>query len=380
MKIKVMHVLHAVGGVDVAVRLIVDNISSDNFETVIIQGFNDNNNPFLDNKGNAVKSYKIPFFREISLIKDIKAIVNTCKIIRKEKPHVIHAHSAKGGVIGRVAGLLSGTPSVYTPHAFSYLSTNNSKKRKIYLAIEKFFRSTNGSIVATSESEKQRAITEVGFSPEKVLLYNNSIKPITTIQPLSIAKTWPDEYICTVGRPSYQKNTDLLIRTIGEIKKRHDIHLVLMGVGYHSEDLDVITKLIADLGLEKNITMLPWTAREDVFNIVKNAKVYVSASRYEGLPYSVIEAIALSKACVVSDCDGNRDLIIDNVNGFVIKEESPELYANKIINLLDDKELNATFSQNAISFFSKHFDVNKNIVHLESIYRNAAAKKQAQII
>lgn len=377
MKIKVMHVLHAVGGVDVAVRLILENISSDNFETVIVQGFNDNDKPFHDNKCNAVKNYKIPLFREISPVKDFKAIAKVCKIIRKEKPDVIHSHSAKGGVIGRVAGLLTGTPSVYTPHAFSYLSTNNKNKRKVYLAIEKFFRNTKGSIVATSESEKQRAIKEVGISPEKVLLYNNSIKPITDIQPLSIAKTWPDNYICTVGRPSYQKNTDLLVRAIDEVKKRHDIHLVLMGVGYHSEDLDTITKLIADLGLAKNITMLPWTARADVFNIIKNAKVYVSTSRYEGLPYSVIEAIALGKACVVSDCDGNRDLIIDNVNGFVIKEENPELYASKIIELLDNKELNDTFSENATAFFSQHFDVNKNIAHLESIYRNAAAKNKA---
>jgi glycosyltransferase involved in cell wall biosynthesis len=374
-KIKVAHVLHSVGGVDVSLRLIVENINTDNFESIIVQGTQDNDTPFHDRENNTVKRYRLPIFREISPITDIKAIISTYKIIKREKPHVIHAHSAKGGVIGRFAGMLTGTPSLFTPQAYSYLSTNNARKRKIYLAIEKFFRKGKSYILASSESEKQRALKEVGFKPEKVLLYNNSIHPIISIHPLSVSKTWPDEYICTVGRPSYQKNTDLLVRAIYEVKKTRSIHLVLMGVGYHSEDLDSITALIKELGLEDNITMLPWTSREDVFNIVKNSQVYISTSRYEGLPYSVIEAIAIGKACVVSDCDGNRDLIIDNFNGFVIKDENPEFYANKIIRLLDDKELNDMFCKNAKEFFNGHFDVNKNITLLEAIYRDIAAKK-----
>lgn len=367
-KIKVAHILHSVGGVDVSLRLIVEHIDDAKFESIVIQGTKDNNTPFHDKSNAAVKNYRIGIFREISPIQDFKAIYKAYKIVKKEKPHVIHAHSAKGGVIGRVVGMLTKTPSLYTPQAFSYLSTDNPKKRSIYLAIERFFKNANSRILASSESEKQRALTEVGIPANKVLLYNNSIMPIDDIKSLSIAKTWPDEYICTVGRPSYQKNTELLVRAVYEIKKHRNIHLVLMGVGYHYSELDNVVKLIEELGLKDTITMLAWTSREDVFNIVKNSQVYVSTSRYEGLPYSVIEAIALGKACVVSDCDGNRDLIKDGYNGFVIKDEDPALFSSKIIELLDRDTLREKFSFNAKAFFDENFDVSKNIKKLEDIY------------
>lgn len=367
-KIKVAHILHSVGGVDVSLRLILEHIDDEKFESIVIQGTKDNDTPFHDKSNNSIRNYRIPIFREISPVQDFKAIRTAYKIVKKEKPHVIHAHSAKGGVIGRVVGMLTKTPSLYTPQAFSYLSTDNSKKRSVYLAIERFFKKGNSRILASSESEKQRALKEVGIPENKVLLYNNSILPINSIQPLSVPKIWPDEYICTVGRPSYQKNTELLVKAVYEIKKQRNVHLVLMGVGYHYSELDTVVKLIEELDLTDNITMLPWTSREDVFNIVKHAQVYVSTSRYEGLPYSVIEAIALAKACVVSDCDGNRDLIIDGYNGFVIKDENPELYSNKIIALLEDDTLREKFSFNAKVFFDENFDVNKNIRKIEDIY------------
>ncbi len=81
-----------------------------------------------------------------------------------------------------------------------------------------------------------------------------------------------------------------------------------MGVGYHSGELDNVMQLIDQLDLKQNVTLLPWTSREDVFNVIKKARVYVSTSRYEGMPYSVIEAMALGKPCIVSDCDGNSTL------------------------------------------------------------------------
>ena len=69
---------------------------------------------------------------------------------------------------------------------------------------------------------------------------------------------------------------------------------------------------IEKLDLKEHITLLKWTKRSDVLNIISNSKLYISTARYEGLPYSIIESLALSKPCVVSNCDGNRDLIIQN--------------------------------------------------------------------
>lgn len=367
-KIKVAHILQSVGGVDVYLRLVLNNIDDTKFDNVIIHSIGDSNKPFVTGNGALLKSYRISLYRNISLFKDISAIIQAYKAVKKEKPNIIHAHSAKGGVVGRIVGLLSGIPVLYTPHAFSYLSTNSGLKRKVFLFIEKLLKAGKSYVLATSQSEAQRAINEVGFDKKKVFLFNNSIEPINGIEPLSIHKVWPDNYICTVGRPSYQKNTELLVRVIDEIKKHTDIHLVIMGVGHHYDDLDKIELLIDTLQLRDNITLLDWTSRNDVFNIIKNGLVYVSTSRYEGLPYSVIEAMALAKACVVSNCDGNKDLIKNDYNGFVINGENRKDYREKIIELLGNNTLREKFSFNSKASFDANYNIHKNIQGLEAIY------------
>jgi len=367
-KVKIIQVLHCVGGVDVWLRLMLSNIDSDNYENVIVHGIEDTNKAFFDSTGNSIKEYKVPILRQISPINDLKTIYKTIKIVRKEKPNLIHAHSAKGGVIGRVVGIITRTKVLYTPHAFSYLSEKNKPKRLVFKLIEKVLSKGNNILLATSNSEQLRAINEVGYKIENTIVFNNSINPINTIKNLSIQKTWPNEYICTVGRPSYQKNIDLMIRIIAEIKKETNIHLVLMGVGHHADELDNIKKLILNLGLNNNVTLLNWTSREDVFNIIKSSQLYISTSRYEGLPYSVIEALALAKPCVVSNCDGNKDLVENGINGYVIANQNIELYKRHILNLLNNNELLLELSKNAYNSFQEKYNVNKNISFLEKIY------------
>lgn len=373
-KKKVIHILHCVGGVEVYLRLITENINNDFIENIIIHGNKDTKNEFYDINNNVIKSYKVPIIREISLINDFKSLLFTYKILKKEKPHLIHCHSAKGGIIGRILGLLLNINVLYTPHAFSYLSSESKFKREIYLFLEKFFANKGSVLLPTSKSELQKGIIEVGYLVKNTRLFINSINEINSIDNLSIKKTWPDNYICTVGRPSYQKNIELMVRVLKEVNKSLDIHLVIMGVGHHSDKLEAVKNLIKELGLEKSITLLEWTNRENVFNIIKHSKVYLSTARYEGLPYSVIEALALSKPCIVSDCDGNRDLIQNNYNGYVIKNEDIYEYSDKIIHLLKDNDLLHKLSDNALISFNQNYNIKKNIQFLEQIYTDYSTK------
>lgn len=367
-KIKIAHILHCVGGVDVSLRLILENIDNDKFENVVIHGFKDSKNDFVDRNNNIIKEYKVSILRDISLFNDFLSIINTYKIVKKENPELIHAHSAKGGVVGRIVGFLLGIKVLYTPQAFSYLSTNNKIKRKIFLFIEKALTFKNSYLLASSNSEKGRAIKDVKYKNQNVLLFNNSINSIEKIEVLKINKTWPDKYICTVGRPSYQKNIELMIHVLNEVRKEHDIHLVIMGVGHHSDKLDDVKKLIDEFKLNKSVTLIEWTDRENIFNIINNSKFYISTARYEGLPYSIIEALALGKPCIVSDCDGNRDLIQNDYNGFVIKGENIKEFDEKIKLLLNDKALLERLSANAKVCFNENYNIQKNIKKLEEIY------------
>lgn len=368
-KIKIVHILHCVGGVDVYLRLITLNIDSDRFENIILHGQKDTNENFFNKKNQQLKEYKIPILREISIYSDLIAIRKGYKILKKEKPDLIHCHSAKGGIIGRILGFLLNIKVLYTPHAFSYLSSENVVKKKVFLLIERFFANGNSILVSTSKSEELKGILEVGYKENKSSMFVNSINPINKINNLTIDKTWPDEYICTVGRPSYQKNIELMIRVLNVVRKNNNIHLVIMGVGHHSDKLENVKKLIDELKLNDSVTLIEWTDRENIFNIINNSKFYISTARYEGLPYSVIESLALSKPCIVSDCDGNRDLIQNDYNGFVIQDENIEDFNQRIQLLLNNSTLLAELSKNARESFDENYNIRKNIKNLEKIYR-----------
>ena len=137
---KILHVGQMIGGLDIYIRNSIVYNKEDN-DYVIVCGDEDKHNPVM--RGNKpVREYHISLYRSLNPFKDLKALLQTVKIIKKEKPDVIHCHSAKGGVIGRTAGWLTHTPTCYTPHAFSYLCTPSNLKRKIYLVIEKLIIGT----------------------------------------------------------------------------------------------------------------------------------------------------------------------------------------------------------------------------------------------
>ena len=367
-KLKIAHILHSVGGVDVSLRLILENIDNDKFENIVVHGHDDTKSPYVDKDKREVKDFKNSIVRNISPIHDFKAILNTIKILRHEKPNVIHAHSAKGGIIGRLAGRLLGIKVLYTPQAFSYLSAQNTVSKQLYKFIEKLFANGNSVLLASSTSERLRGINEIGFKPENAIVFNNSIVSESLNKQLP-SMMWPVEYICTVGRPCYQKNIEFMLDIVQELKLRGTPrHLVVMGVGYHSTQLSEVKRKIEMLNLGGEVTLLPWTSRADVLNIIDRSKLYISTARYEGLPYSVIESLMLGKPCVVSGCDGNRDLITDGFNGFVVHDSNLDRFVSHINELHDNVALYEEMSGNAALTFIKHFDMAKNIEKLEKIY------------
>ena len=374
-RIKIIHILHSVGGVDTSLRMIINNIDPSKFENIVIHGRKDNTD-FYDRDNNKVKEYFLPIEREISFIKDLKSIFKAKKIIKAEKPSIIHAHSAKGGVIGNVLGFFfRSIPILHTPQAYSFLSAESPFKRKIFVLIERLVKGRNSYLLASSESELERGVKEIKYTKDKTLLFNNCIEPIKLNPEFKDLSSYnlPDDFICTVGRPSYQKNIEMMIESLKLVRDQiPNIHLVIMGIGVVSPNTENVKALIKKYGLEKNTTLINWTERERIFHIVSKAKFYLSTARYEGLPYAIIEALSLSKAIIATNCDGNRDLITENYNGHLVNENDHVNFAAKIISLFESKENRTTFEKNSYQLFNDRFNLNKNITNLEGIYHQLA--------
>lgn len=367
---KVLHVGNLKSGIDTYVRNTVA-FASNEFEFVIVSGADDNSKSYMRN-GKPLRQYTIDMYRALNPWKDMKAVVQAVRIIRKERPDLVHCHSAKGGVIGRFAAFLTGTKSVYTAHAFSFLSAESSKKQRIFLILEKIAK-LNSVLLGCAESERILGMEKVGYTEKNAFAWNNAIP---RIKDEDIAE--PDEkirnekYIISIGRPSYQKNPLLMVETMKRVHMKHpDVKFYMVGVGFYSPLLDETKKLISKYGLDKYFILLPWLSHAETLGYLKYAQVYLTTSLYEGLPIAVLEAMAMGKAIVSSDVIGNKDCVKNGVNGMLLPMEADKI-TSSLCQLLEDSNLRKQMEKASVEIFEKDFMIENRICELENIYKKLA--------
>lgn len=350
-------------------RTIISAIDKGQFEQVVVHGKTDTETPFLYKDLTVAKSYKIEIQREVSLFKDVKAVFQLIKILKNEKPDLVHAHSAKGGLIARLASKFYKTKVLHTPQAYSYLSKPKGIQQSIFLFAERFLKHFNSTLLASSTSEKNRGLHEVGYKENCALLFNNAIPPIATSAYNQFVNSLPKNFIATVGRPSFQKNIESMLEVIKLVKlKIPEVQLVLMGVGHYSPNLNSVKNLIQNFDLGDNVTLIEWQERENILDAIAASQLYISTARYEGLPYSVIEAMAVKTALLLTDVDGNRDLVQDGFNGYLVPEYDHSSMADHVIEILHNDNLRRQMGENSNKLFQEKFNMNEQIHHLQQIY------------
>ena len=176
---KILHIGQMIGGLDVYIRNTIVCSGGEN-EYVIVHGKGDNNFP-VEKNGKVVKEYGISLYRELNIWRDVKSIVQALRIVLREHPDIIHCHSAKGGIVGRIVGFITCIPTYYTPHAFSFLSTQSRYKRKFYLCIERMTR-LKAHLLACSESEYVLGKELVHYRDDMAHVWSNAIPDVANIQ------------------------------------------------------------------------------------------------------------------------------------------------------------------------------------------------------
>lgn len=364
---KILHIGNIKSGIDTYVRNTID-WANDEFEFVIVNGADDKSEPYMRH-GKPLPQYSISMYRTLNPFKDIKAVIQAIMIIRKEKPDLVHCHSAKGGVIGRFAAFLTGRKSVYTAHAFSFLSAESNKKQKIFLLLEKIAK-LNSVLIGCAESERGLAIEKVGYTEKNAFAWNNAIsriKPEDIEDPKDLKLG--EKFIISIGRPSYQKNPLLMVEIMKRVHEKHpEVKFYLVGVGYYSPMLDETKVLVTKSGLDDCFIMVPWLSRAETLGYLKHAMFYLTTSLYEGLPIAVLEALALGKAVISSDVLGNRDCVKDGCNGYLLPMDA-DAFAEKCCELIEDEDLRNMLGANSYTYFEESFLIDKRIGELENLYK-----------
>ena len=248
------------------------------------------------------------FVRPIRLKDDAKALLALVKIGRSVRPDIIHLHSAKAGVLGRLAYWFTASPVFYTPHGYSFLMRQAGPlKRGFYRSIEFAMARLRNTTIACSKGELEETLPLT----KRALLINNGIDRREIDRCLDCpprqggrARRGGGWYtVFTIGRICGQKNPELFNRIALAMP---ETRFLWIGDG---ELRDVLNA--------PNIEVTGWVSRREVLLLASRADCFLLPSLWEGLPISLLEAMYLGKPCVVSDVVGNRDVIRNGENGFV---------------------------------------------------------------
>lgn len=324
-KKKLLHIVEAMGGGIFTYLVDLTNELVEQYEIYIAFAIHpqtpDNYRLYFDKRIHLIEVTH--FTRAINPYKDLKALQEIKKIAKNIKPDIIHLHSSKAGVLGRIAFNAKKIPVFYTPHGYSFLMKDCSRvKRQIYRAIEAVCAKRNCTTISCSLGEHKETLKLT----KKAVYVNNgiNIKKLQNMLDGIEVKKHPFT-VFTLGRICYQKNPSLF----NEIAKAMpNIKFVWIGDGELRDELK-----------EKNIEITGWVQRTDALTYAMNADLFLLTSLWEGLPVSLLEAMYMRKPCVVSDVIGNHDVIQNEKNGYVCQELSEYKRAIETIEYKETDEL-----------------------------------------
>jgi len=299
----------------------------------------------LRNHGFPVKEIYIN--RRIDPLTDTLAIFKMRNYFRCVRPDIVHTHTSKAGVVGRVAARLAGVPNViHTVHGFPFHPGMSWMKYRVYKQIEKWMAGITDIMLSQSEEDVVTA-SKLGIKPrrEDLIHIGNGID-LVEFDPgkysshqrfqirkgLKIGET--DPVITMIGRINREKGYHDLVEALQRLR---DMPWRALFIGRDEGFLGKVIHQINDYGLKERIQILG--QRSDITHLLAATDIFVLPSYREGLPRSLIEAQAMALPCVATDIRGCREVVVEGVTGFLIAPGDSTSLGEALGKLLLDPEL-----------------------------------------
>ncbi|GBG07992.1 glycosyl transferase family 1 [Paenibacillus agaridevorans] len=280
--------------------------------------------------------------------------------IREIRPDIIHLHSSIAGFFGRILSLrYSNIQFYYTPHGYSFLMTSRSPVvRVLYVIAEWGLSQFKCQIVACSKSEYRYASRLSWFQP--VHLIENALKPFS----LGADLTRTPIRVIGVGRLEEQKDPLYFIRIVAMLRKVYpEVEAVWVGDGSLKQEC-----IELNYRLQANVIFKGWLSNEGTLQQLRMATCYLQTSKWEGLPYSVLEAMASGLPVVASNRIFHRDLFEQGYNGLLADNE--EEFVRGVCEFLSDMRESASMvSDNKEKLANEQFKFVQRILEIYKLMK-----------
>ncbi len=359
---KILHIqlLPFLSGVQNVMLQILDSLAADEYEIHVAAC---PGGPLVDQ---VISSgwffHPLPLFtRGISIRRDFLTYRQLLKLIKQEQFDIVHTHSSKPGILGRFAASSTHVPLiVHTVHGYAFHPYMHPLKYQLFMQLEKLSSPHCDKIVFVNNAERELAIDKkLASVSQAVTIFNGIEADCQSLLPISLPLT-----IGSACRFDQQKNMLLTIQAaIMACHATGDINFCFLGDG---RDYEACVRLVNTHGLGERISLPGWQA--DAAQEFKKFDVFLLNSLWEGLPLSILEAMAVGLPIIASDIKGNNELVVHNKTGLLVSPLDKNALAGILAQLpARIAELNK-WSLNSLDRAKNVFSLQKFIQGYKNIY------------
>ncbi|OPZ70386.1 MAG: putative glycosyltransferase EpsD [bacterium ADurb.Bin478] len=294
------------------------------------------------------------------------------RLLADRRIDIVHTHGGIAGVWGRLAAWVAKTPvCIHTLHGIHYLHYRSRFKRILFISLDRLLAIGTEKIICVSEADRQAGIAAGCFPADRAVLIRNGI-PVPSLpadftgqgKRTELSLPAAAVVIGTVGRLHRQKGQRRFLEAIHIVRQEiPDLIALVVGDGPLRSELQTRTR---ELGLQDHVRFLG--SRRDVAELIALMDVFVLSSEWEGMPLSLLEAMALERPVAAFAIPGVTEAVRDNESGALAKPQDAGSLAQAILRLLHDREQARRLAKTGRQIFFDHFQEEKMVHATAELY------------
>ena len=289
---------------------------------------------------------------------DLKALASAMHVIRKIRPDLVHCHTTKAGLIGRLAARLLNVPAIYTVHTWCFTEGTSRSWRAFGLPSETVAARWARRIITVSDANRMAAISKGVANPDKFVTVHNGVEDCSARAKPGAGVT---PRIVMVARFVAQKNQALLIEAVARIGS--PLILTLVGDGPLRQQA---AQLAAACPAHIKVEFLG--QRQDVAEILAASNLFVLSTNWEGFPLSILEAMRAGLPVIATDVGGVREAVTDGDNGLLVRARDLDGLTEAIRRLVADPAIRERMGARGRIAYEERFSVGAMLRKTSSVY------------